>query len=676
MIDAASLRTRMVERQIEARGVRDPDVLAAMRIVPREAFLPPELAELAYEDRPLPIEAGQTISQPYIVALMTEALRLRPEHRVLEIGTGSGYAAAVLAKVAHRVDTIERHVELADTARARLHELGYANVAVHCADGTLGWSERAPFDAIVVAAGGPELPETLLRQLAIGGRLVMPVGSSRAQQLVRVTRVGADAFEREELGDVMFVPLIGAHGWAPSGDPRKQRGVWPRRNPGPLRGPSPASRPALVSRLIAECAEPIGRIDDAPLDALLDRIGDARVVLLGEATHGTSEFYRMRTRITQELIRRRGFTAIAVEADWPDAASIDRYVRGRLVPPRPWTPFARFPTWMWRNEEVRDLVEWLRAYNADTKEPERKASFSGLDLYSMYTSAFEVVRYLDRVDPAAAQTARARYGRLTPWEHDPAAYGKAALHGRMTSAEPEVVAMLRDLLARRLDYASHDGDEFFDAAKNARVVAGAERYYRAMYYGAAESWNLRDQHMFDTLRSIQAHRDGAKLVVWEHNSHVGDAGATEMAARGEHNVGQLCRKAFGEDVFIVGFGTDHGTVAAADAWDEPMQRMSVRPARADSYERLCHDAGVPAFLLSLRDPAREALRDELADPRLERAIGVVYRPQTELQSHYFQAVLPAQFDEYIWFDETSAVEPLGMPARTEHPLGLGPATAA
>jgi protein-L-isoaspartate(D-aspartate) O-methyltransferase len=409
---------------------------------------------------------------------------------------------------------------------------------------------------------------------------------------------------------------------------------------------------------------------------LIDRIGDARVVLLGEATHGTSEFYRMRTRITQELIRRHGFTAVAVEADWPDAAAIDRYVRGRHVPARPWTPFARFPTWMWRNEEVRDLVEWLRAYNADTKEPERRASFSGLDLYSMYTSAFEVVRYLDRVDPVAAQMARERYGRLTPWENDPAAYGKAALLGRMKSAEPDVVAMLRDLLAKRLDYASHDGDEFFDAAQNARVVAGAERYYRAMYYGAAESWNLRDQHMFDTLRSIQANRDGAKLIVWEHNSHVGDAGATEMAARGEHNVGQLCRNAFGEGVFIVGFGTDHGTVAAADNWDEPMQRMRVRPARADSYERLCHDAGVPAFLLSLRDPVREELRDELADPRLERAIGVVYRPQTELQSHYFQAVLPAQFDEYIWFDESSAVEPLGTPARTEHPLGLGPASAA
>jgi len=311
---------------------------------------------------------------------------------------------------------------------------------------------------------------------------------------------------------------------------------------------------------------------------------------------------------------------------------------------------------MWRNGETEHLIEWLRAYNAET---DRGVSFSGLDLYSMYTSASEVVRYLDRVDPTAAKAARERYGRLTPWQHDPAAYGHAALSGRMQSSEKDVVAMLRDLLAKRLDYAKQDGDEFFDAAQNARVVAGAEHYYRAMYYGAAESWNLRDQHMFDTVRAILAHRGpDTKIVVWEHNSHVGDAAATEMAARGEHNVGHLCRKAFGDDLFIVGFGTDHGTVAAAHAWDEPMEHMRIRPARADSYERLCHDAGLAAFLLHLRDPVREALRDELAEPRLERAIGVVYRPETELASHYFQAILPAQFDEYIWFDETEAVREL------------------
>jgi protein-L-isoaspartate(D-aspartate) O-methyltransferase len=625
-----------------------------------------------YEDSPLPIESGQTISQPYIVAVMTEALALQPGDRVLEIGTGSGYAAAVLATIAKHVYTIERHAELAELARERLARMGHANAEVRCGDGTLGWSEYAPFDAIVVAAGGPDLPRALLDQLAIGGRLVMPVGSGRGQELVRVIRVGETEYRREDLGAVQFVPLIGEQGWAERPqDVRTRRGILPRRNPGPLITPAPASRASSVAKLIAECAEPIARIDDAPLDALLDRIGDARVVLLGEATHGTSEFYRMRMRITQELILRRGFRAVAIEGDWPDAAAVDRYVRGKPVGPRQWTPFTRFPIWMWRNTETHQLIEWLRAYNAET---DRDVSFSGLDLYSMYTSAYEVVRYLDRVDPQAAQAARERYGRLTPWQHDPAAYGRAALVGRMRSCEKDVIAMLRDLLAKRLEYSAHDGDEFFDAAQNAGVVAGAERYYRAMYYGAAESWNLRDQHMFDTLRSIIAHRDGAKLVVWEHNSHVGDASATEMAVRGEHNVGQLCRGAFGDDVFVVGFGTDHGTIAAAHAWDEPMERMRVRPARPDSYERLCHDSGVPAFLLHLRDPLRDGLRDELADPRLERAIGVVYRPDTELQSHYFQAILPAQFDEYIWFDETEAVHalPVGEAVRVEQPHPLAP----
>jgi protein-L-isoaspartate(D-aspartate) O-methyltransferase len=645
-------RQVMVDRHLKRRGIRDPNVLAAMGRVAREAFLPPELVDLAYDDRPLPIGADQTISQPYIVALMTEALRLAPGDTVLEIGTGSGYAAAILGEIAGRVYTIERHAELADRAREVLARLGYANVEVRCGDGTLGWPDHAPYQAIVVAAGGPDLPRALLDQLALGGRLVIPVGPPRLQKLARVTRTASDQWRREDLGDVMFVPLIGAQGWTESADGKT-----------PLRAPAPASRPATVARLIAECAEPIDRIDTAPLGALLERIGHARVVLLGEATHGTSEFYRMRTRITQELILRRGFTAVAVEADWPDARAADRYVRDLPPRPRRWTPFQRFPAWMWRNRETQELLEWLRAYNHEVAEPARRVSFSGLDLYSLYTSAYEVVRYLDRVDPGAAAEARHRYGRLTPWQSDPAAYDHAVLTGRMHACEHDVVAILRDRLTRRLDDATQDGDDFFDAANNAKVVAGAERYYRTMYYGAAGSWNLRDQHMFDTLGAIVEHRGpGAKVVVWEHNSHVGDAAATEMATRGEHNVGHLCRGRFGGGAYLVGFGTHHGTVAAAHDWDGPMSRMRLRPSHPDSYERLFHDAGVPGGLVHLREPARDQLRDDLIEPRLERAIGVVYRPDTELDSHYFQAILPAQFDEYVWFDETEAVGALTTPA--------------
>ena len=652
----AGRRQHMVERQIAARGIRDRAVLEAMRAVPREFFVPDSAVEFAYHDTPLPIEEGQTISQPYIVALMAAALRLTPRDRVLEVGAGSGYAAAVLSRIAAEVYTIERHEALAALAKGRMRELGFDNVHVLHGDGTLGWPEHAPYDAIVVAAGGPSVPAALKAQLAIGGRLVIPVGdTARLQELVRVTRTGQNEYKQEDLGGVQFVPLIGAEGWEESASTELVRPTRRRATP--------------VATLLRETAESIDGIESVELDPLLDRIGDARVVLLGEATHGTSEFYQMRARITRELIVRRGFRAVAVEADWPDAARIDRYVRH--LPPassRQEAAFSRFPTWMWRNREVHEFVEWLREYNSQVGDPARHASFHGLDLYSLYTSAAAVIGYLEQVDPPAAQVARARYGRLTPWERDPATYGRAALTGRYRSCEGEVVAVLRDLLARRLEYSLRDGERFFDAAQNARLVADAERYYRALYYGSVASWNLRDQHMFDTLEALLAfHGPQSRIVVWEHNSHVGDAAATEMGARGEHNVGHLCRIAHGESAYLVGFGTDHGTVAAASDWDAPLEIKDVRPAHVESYEHLCHEAAVPAFLLALRHPVREAVREELVSPRLERAIGVIYRPESELASHYFQASLPAQFDEYVWFDRTSAVTALGRPSAAGMP---------
>jgi protein-L-isoaspartate(D-aspartate) O-methyltransferase len=653
----AERRRSMVERHLTSRGVRDAAVLEAMRTVPREAFVAAQLAEFAYEDAPLPIDAGQTISQPYIVALMTEALELTPRDRVLEVGTGSGYAAAVLSRIAAEVYTVERHEELATAAQRRLRALGYTNVHVQHADGTLGWAAHAPYDAIVVAAGGPDIPPALLEQLAAGGRLVIPIGPSpREQELVRVRRHPDGSYARDDLGPVRFVPLVGAAGWA------EQPGAGPA-------APRPrASRPESVATLLREAAEPLGDIERDRLDALLDRIGDARVVLLGEATHGTSEFYRMRARITRELIMRRGFTVVAVEADWPDAARVDHHVRHLPFPPAPETAFTRFPTWMWRNREVEQFVHWLHDYNRAVEAPERRAGFHGLDLYSLYTSAAAVLRYLDRVDPDAARTARARYGCLTPWQGDPAAYGRAVLTGRYRACEEEVVAMLRDMLDKRLEYLRCDGERYLDALQNVRVVANAERYYRAMYYGSRESWNLRDQHMFETLQVLLALRGpDAKAVVWEHNSHVGNAAATEMGARGELNVGQLARTAFGDAAYLVGFGTDHGTVAAATDWDGPMEIKTVRPAHPLSYERLCHDASLPAYLLALRHARRREVRDELEAVRLERAIGVIYRPETELASHYFQAVLPAQFDEYVWFDETHAVTPIGPAPATQGP---------
>jgi protein-L-isoaspartate(D-aspartate) O-methyltransferase len=664
--DLTGERHSMVERQIVRRGVRNELVLEAVRTVPREAFLPEDMREFAYEDSPLPIEEGQTISQPYIVALMSEALLLNGGEKVLEIGTGSGYAAAVLAQIAAEVYTVERYSQLATKAAATLTRNGFDNVHVLHGDGTLGWSDYAPYDGIIVAAGGPRVPEALKSQLKIGGRLVIPVGSSRElQELVRVTRVGEHDYEVEELLDVRFVSLVGADGWAP--DRADDVPVPPRK------ARPPKLDDTALAKSIASSCEKFTDIDSADLAPLLERIGEARVVLIGEATHGTSEFYRMRARITRELIERKGFSFVAIEGDWPDAARVDHYVRHAESKPSEWTAFARFPVWMWRNEETRAFVDWLRLRNSGL-EPERRAAFHGLDLYSLYSSIRSVLDYLDKVDPHTARVARLRYGCLTPWQTDPATYGQAALTGRYRSCEDSVVAVLKDLRQKEQAYAEYDGERFLDAAQNALLVTNAEQYYRIMYYGSRASWNLRDQHMFDTLMNLLKHHGPeSKGIVWAHNSHVGDANATEMSKRGEHNIGQLCKEHFGRGAYSIGFGTDSGTVAAATDWDGPMLIKSVRPAIDNSYERLCHESGEPQFLLPLHNGASASMQG-LSKPRLERAIGVIYRPETERESHYFQAVLPDQFDEYIWFDRTHAVTPLatgklkGMP--DTYPFGL------
>ncbi|THD51532.1 MAG: protein-L-isoaspartate(D-aspartate) O-methyltransferase [Bradyrhizobium sp.] len=646
----ASLRAEMVERNIVARGVQDALVLEAMRKVPRELFLPKNLREFAYEDSPLPIAGEQTISQPYIVAFMIEALLLRGGEKVLEIGAGSGYAAAVLSEIAADVYTVERLGQLADKAAATLADLGCDNVHVLHGDGTKGWPEHAPYDAIVVAAGGPQIPGSLKEQLKVGGRLVIPVGEDqRAQELVRVTRISRDTYRSEDIADVRFVPLIGEEGWLAEGESRPAVRRAPR--------PAPSDEEKLV-RNLAGAAESFPSIEKADLNPLMARIGSARIVLLGEATHGTSEFYRMRERITRELIIEKGFRFVAIEADWPDAARVDHYVRHFQYPPSEWTAFARFPTWMWRNTEVRDFVSWLRKHNGTVERDERVA-FHGLDLYSLYDSIRSVLNYLDEVDPESARVARERYGCLTPWQRDPATYGHAALTGSYPTCETDVARALTDLLAKRRVYAEHDGERFLDAEQNARLVANAERYYRIMYYGSRASWNLRDGHMFDTLKNLLAfHGSDSKAVVWAHNSHAGNAGATEMAARGEYNIGQLCRKEFGEKAYLVGFGTHSGTVAAASEWDGPMEIKSVRPSLPNSYEQLCHATGHARFMLGLRGGGDLCGPAGLGKERLERAIGVIYRPETEMASHYFRANLPRQFDEYVWFDNTSAVTPL------------------
>ncbi|AZZ46119.1 carboxylic ester hydrolase [Pseudomonadaceae bacterium SI-3] len=408
--------------------------------------------------------------------------------------------------------------------------------------------------------------------------------------------------------------------------------------------------------LLRRSATVLPAIDDPEFADAFEQFADARVVLIGEASHGTSEFYRARAAITRRLIERHGFSIVAVEADWPDAAKIDRYVRQHQPPAWVEEGFKRFPIWMWRNQEVADFARWLRDHN-DGLPAEQRVEFRGLDVYSLGASIQEVVGYLDRVDPDAAATARRRYGCLSPWHDEPAIYGRNVMRGE-PSCESAVVEQLRALLDQRLEYMKKDGSSFFNAEQNARVVLAAEQYYRAMYQGSTESWNLRDRHMFDTLQALLAHRgEGAKAVVWAHNSHIGNAASTSMGWGGEFNIGELCRTAFGRDAVLIGMGTDRGEVAAADNWDEPMQVKQVRPSRPDSWEQLFLRTELPASLTTWRDDPQ--LRKALARPRLERAIGVIYRPATERQSHYFQAILSEQFDALLWLEQTHAVKPIG-----------------
>jgi erythromycin esterase-like protein len=426
---------------------------------------------------------------------------------------------------------------------------------------------------------------------------------------------------------------------------------------------------------VRQIAQPLsGSAND--YSALLELIGDARFVLLGEASHGTHEFYFERAAITKRLIAEKGITVVAIEADWPDAYRVNRYARGANQDANAneaLMGFRRFPTWMWRNTVVVEFVEWLRGSNKVATggvrptgghvDPKRApAGFFGMDLYSLHSSIDAVLNYLEKVDPDAAKRARRRYSCFDHLSRDPQEYGYAATVGAIESCEDEVVEQLVELRSKAAEFLSRDGqvaaDELFFAEQNARLVKNAEQYYRSMFRGRASSWNLRDRHMVETIEALVAHLNGShhpKAVVWAHNSHLGDARATEMSQHGELNVGQLIRERFPNEAVLIGFTTHHGRVTAASDWGAPAERKSVRPALPGSYEELFHETGLPRFWIDLRGAGQIGV---LQQQRIERAIGVIYRPETERLSHYFHARLPEQFDAIIHIDETRAVEPL------------------
>lgn len=419
--------------------------------------------------------------------------------------------------------------------------------------------------------------------------------------------------------------------------------------------------PSDLAALLRAHAEPLAAIDDPAFGAQFDRYADARVVLIGEASHGTSQFYRARAAITRHLIEHHRFNVVAIEGDWPDAARIDQHVRHLGPRTRHSELFARFPTWMWRNREVLEFVRWLHHFN-QPRAAEQRVEFRGLDIYSLRSSMESVFTYLDAHDPLRAADARKRYGCLTPWQDDPAAYGERVEWGGRDSCEQAVIEQLHELLWARLD-SLEKSEGLFDAAQNARVVRAAEQYYRLMYRGSALSWNLRDNHMFDTLKQVLKHRGAnSKAVVWAHNSHIGDASATAMGWQGEFNLGQLSRVAWGDDVVLLGMGTDRGEVMAADDWGGEPQVKRVVPSRADSWEQQFLQTGVAQSLTDWRGKGKRDLRQALSsETLLQRAIGVIYRPQTERQSHYFDSALGEQYDGYLWFETTTAVTPLDGP---------------
>ena len=444
----------------------------------------------------------------------------------------------------------------------------------------------------------------------------------------------------------------------------------------------------MTTRLIdgmRRYAHPLTRAA-ADYDPLVELVGEARFVLLGEASHGTHEFYWERAEITKRLITEKAFTAVAIEADWPDAYHVTRYVRGvggGQSAVDALAGFKRFPTWMWRNVDVLHFLEWLRAHNGALGGNAQRVGFYGLDLYSLRASIAEVLAYLEKIDPEAAQRARYRYACFDHFGEDPQAYGYVASFDLSASCEGEVINQLVELRRHAAEYATRDGrvaaDEYFYAEQNARLVKNAEEYYRSMFQGRISSWNLRDRHMAETLAALVAHLETQAqhptVVVWAHNSHLGDARATRMGAAGELNLGQLVRQRYGAEALLIGFTTYHGTVTAASTWGGPAEHKRVRPALPGSYEALFHGLGLPRFLLLLGNggDAPQGLRQ----PRLERAIGVIYLPETERSSHYFEARLAEQFDAVLHFDDTEAVDPLERSAEWEggrvpetFPLGL------
>jgi erythromycin esterase-like protein len=439
--------------------------------------------------------------------------------------------------------------------------------------------------------------------------------------------------------------------------------------------PMPEHRTATsdthLVHLIREALQPIDNLSDPPLDDFVNRVGDAQIVLLGDSTHGTAEFYELRARMSLKLIKEKPFNLVAIEADWPDVEAINNYIHGRTDS---WKGFRHFPEWTWRNSSFVAFIEELRSHNLGLSERFPPVSVFGLDIFSLQTSLAIVRRFLEKRSQKAAHKAEAVEAKLHPWESDPSRYGFAVWRNEIKGAEKEVLQLLKDVYEHRFKNLGAADSELLSVLQNARVLMNAEKYYREIYERSEEAWNLRERHMFETLQLLLDHfGEGSHVIVWEHNMHISDARATDLNARKEISFGELCRSRYGKKTYLVGCMTDHGTVSAALRWGGLVQSLKVPPPRDDSYESLLHATGIPAFFLPLRNQKKELI-DRLRSPRYERSIGIIYSPEAQSPGDYVMAKLADQFDEIVWIDETSAVTPLEPSPETEevdtYPFGV------
>jgi protein-L-isoaspartate(D-aspartate) O-methyltransferase len=639
-----------IKEQLKDKGVSNALLLEAFKDIPEAFYLSESLHPYFYEDVRIEKSLENTEPRVIVIARMLEQLKVKEEEKILITGVDSIYILVVLSKIYKEVYTVETNKTYANWTLEVLKTIDITNVHIKTGSTEKGWKEKGPFDAILIATELKKISSTIKEQLKIGAKLLAPVGPDWSHVMLEIIkRVSEKEFTTKATRDSYFIPN-------PKMIPKIGTETYPENE---------------IIDEIGINSIPFKTIKKYPIEGLLERIGDAKVVLLGEASHGTSEFYLTRQEITKALIEKKGFNFVCAEADWSDAEQINNYVRNKYKA-QDWMAFARFPQWMWKNKEVLNFVDWLKKFNTKNKNT---IGFYGLDLYGLENSIDLVIKYLQNIDEELAELAKSRYACIIPYMSNPAAYGKLVINNKLESCEKEVLKMLFDLLKNK-NKLNHS-QEYFYAYQNATVVIDAERYYKAMYYGSAESWNLRDFHMFYTLKSLLTYYGkDTKAVVWAHNSHIGNALATEMYAKGEINIGHLCKEHFGSKSYHIGFGTHKGTVAAARNWGESMEVLKVKESLENSYEYLCHKTNVTNFTLPLREEhSDKKLSTFLSTPRLQRAIGVVYKPEKERMSHYFQCVLPSQFDEYIWFNKTKAVTPIITKTETSklkniHPFGL------